>query len=539
MKKVGRALLSVYEKAGVVELAAALVRHRIEMLSTGGTAALLKAHGMPVRPVDEVTQFPEMLDGRVKTLHPRIHGGILAQRGKAEHRAQLAAHGIDPIDLVVVNLYPFEATIAKAGVSFEEVIENIDIGGPAMVRAAAKNFEDVAVLTDPADYEGVIAELAANDGALGRPTRYRLACKAFALTAAYDSLIAGYLGERQPGAREAKRAARLVSAAQLPTVMAPLFIKQQALRYGENPHQQAALYRTAVPAPDSVVGARQVHGKELSFNNYMDLHAAVELVREFETTAVVFIKHMNPCGVAQLCAGTEKLVEVYRKAREVDAVSAFGGVVSLNAVVDEATAREISGAFIEAVIAPGFSAAALEVLTQKKNVRLMELPALLPGHAFEEDYLDIKRISGGALVQTRDTALFAASQDGELRTVSRREPTASERRALLFAWKIAKHVKSNAIVYALEDRAVGIGAGQMSRVDSAKIAVMKAASPTKGAVMASDAFFPFRDGIDAAAEAGITAVIQPGGSVRDEEVIAAANEHGMAMLFTGMRHFRH
>jgi phosphoribosylaminoimidazolecarboxamide formyltransferase/IMP cyclohydrolase len=518
-----RALISVSDKAGLSELAKALLRHGVEILSTGGTAAALKASGAEVIEVGAYTGFPEMLDGRVKTLHPRIHGGLLGRRDLPAHEAQMKEHGIEPIDLVVVNLYPFEATVAR-GAGFAETIENIDIGGPSMIRSAAKNHESVVVLTDPADYAALIAALDAGGGTTPLTLRRQLAAAAYARTAAYDAAIAawfaGELHETYPR--------RLTIAATL----------AQSLRYGENPHQNAALY-ASTPARPGVASARQVQGKELSYNNINDTDAAFEAVAEFAEPAIAIIKHANPCGVA--IAAT--LDQAWAKAFACDTVSAFGGIVAANRKLDGATAKAIAQIFVEVVIAPGADDDALAVFAQKKNLRLLlteGLPdAAAPGLTF-------KSLAGGLLAQSRDNGRVTRA---ELKTMTKRAPSEAEFADLLFGWTVAKHVKSNAIVFVKGGATVGIGAGQMSRVDSARIAVMKAAeqarvagepSPrTQDAVVASDAFFPFPDGLIACAEAGATAFIQPGGSMRDAEVIAAADARGCAMVATGMRHFRH
>ena len=526
--KIQRALLSVSEKEGLTPLARALVELGVELISTGGTARLLREQGLPVRDVAEVTGFPEMLDGRVKTLHPKIHGGLLGRRDDPAHRRQMTEHGIVPIDLVVVNLYPFEATLRTPSVTPEEIIEQIDIGGPSMVRSAAKNHHDVAVVVDPADYDAVRQELTELRGALRLETRRRLAGKAFAHTARYDGVIADYFAQ-PPGGEE--------GTPRFPHTLRLQWEKVQNLRYGENPHQLAAFYRDAAGSEPSVARAKQVQGKELSFNNLLDANAALELVREFSVTAAAIIKHNNPCGVAT----DPLLVESYRKARATDPTSAFGGVIAFNETLDEATARELAATFVEVVVAPDFSPSALEVLKAKPAVRLLATGPLGNMSGAAPSWLDFKRIVGGLLLQERD--LGRLEDLGKLRVATRRRPTPAEYEALAFAWIVAKHVKSNAIVYARggarAGQTVGIGAGQMSRVDSVRLGAMKAQSPLAGTVMASDAFFPFRDGIDEAAKYGITAVIQPGGSMRDDEVIAAADEHGLAMVFAGMRHFRH
>ncbi len=524
MARIGRALISVTDKRDVVTFARGLADLGVEILSTGGTAARLTEAGIGVMPVQDYTGFPEMLDGRVKTLHPKIHGGILGRRDLATHRDAMAAHDIRPIDLVAVNLYPFEQVTA-AGAALDEAIENIDIGGPAMIRSAAKNHAAVSVVVDPDDYETVLAEIHAT-GAVSDATNARLARKAFALTARYDGAIADYLGARTAEGRRTPYGETLHLG----------FVKLQDLRYGENPHQTAAVYRDRTLGEPSVVGARQLHGKELSFNNLVDADAALALVREFEETAAVVIKHTNPCGVATSRVG---LLDAFRKAKAGDPVSIFGGIVGVNRVVDLETATALAEVFLEIVVAPGFAPDALAFLaaaSKAKNLRLLEVPSLpergCPG-------IDFRRIVGGLLVQERDGGRVRAA---DAKVVTRRRPTPEELVALDLAWPVAKHTKSNAIVFARTEQVVGVGAGQMSRVDAARLAVMRAEThglPTAGTVVASDAFFPFRDGLDVVAAAGATAVIQPGGSLRDVEVIAAADEHGMAMVLTGMRHFKH
>ncbi len=515
MGPIKRALISVSDKSGVAEFAKKLHGQGVEILSTGGTASLLQENGVPVTAVSDVTGFPEMMDGRVKTLHPKIHGAILGRRDVAAHTDAMREHGIVPIDLVAINLYPFEATIAKENCTLEDAVENIDIGGPAMIRSAAKNFNDVAVVVSPRDYDVVIQEMQAHDGALTAKTRQRLSRDAYAHTARYDAIITRYLsGQLDPGA--------------FPPLHIEPYEKVQDLRYGENPHQAASLYRGVRARPSDIVAAKQLQGKELSFNNFLDLNAAWELVTEFEGSASVIIKHSNPCGVAT----GDDANAVFVRARETDPVSAFGGILGFNRPVGETLAREIIQNFVEAVVAPGFDPKALEVFASKKNIRLMELP--LPDNPSRET--DLKRIGGGVLVQDLDAI---AHDPAKLKTVTSRAPTGREMQDLLFAWVVAKHVKSNAIVYARDGATLGVGAGQMSRVDSARLAVEKANEPLKGCVMASDAFFPFRDSVDAAAEHGVAAIIQPGGSIRDEEVIKAAEEHGIAMVFTGLRHFKH
>ena len=509
MAKISRVLLSVTDKTGILEFASALAAMGAELISTGGTARLIRDAGIPVADVSDVTGFPEMLDGRVKTMHPMIAGGILAMRGNPEHMAAIQAHGIAPIDMVVVNLYRFEEVAAKAGAPLAELIENIDIGGPTMLRAAAKNYQDVAVVTAPEDYASVIEEMRASGGTLSLDTKWRLARKVFRTTAAYDAAISARLEQ-------------VDAAGPLPLDLAIRAPKLMDLRYGENPHQAAALYGRP---GQGIAGAAQLHGKELSYNNLVDLDAAWQLVNEFQRPAVAIVKHTNPCG----CAEQDTLAEAYRKAFEADPVSAYGGVIGINRTIDEATAREIARTFIEAIAAPDYSAEALALLAAKKNLRLMRVA---PG----ADSLVVKSISGGYLAQTADSAKLDRAS-AVVKT--RREPSEAEWAALEFGWKVAKHVKSNAIVYARAGQTVGVGAGQMSRVDSVKLGAMKAVLPVAGTVVASDAFFPFADGVEAAAANGATAFIQPGGSVRDAEVVAAADRLGVAMVFTGVRHFRH
>ena len=533
MIHIRRALLSVSDKAGLIEFARGLAALSIELVSTGGTARALRQAGLRVTDVAEVTGLPEMLDGRVKTLHPRIHGGLLAVRGNPEHERQLIAHGIAPIDLVAVNLYPFEATLARPHVTLAEAIEQIDIGGPALLRSAAKNFTDVVVVADPADYPAVLAELRQNAGALPPATRVELARKAFAHTARYDALIAGFfdrLSAEGARLRPESPLSALGARPPFPRLLELRLEKVQDLRYGENPHQRAAFYRD-LDRREGLAAARQLHGKDLSYNNLLDLHAAWELTREFAEPAAVVAKHGNPCGAAT----ADILLDAYTSARAADPVSAFGGIIALNRPVDGATARAIASTFMEAVAAPAYSEEALSVLCQKKNLRVLEIPADAPSGPAAGGF-EMRRVRGGVLVQEQDGATL---DHAALRTVTRRPPSEAERRALRFAWNVVKHVKSNAIVLATARATVGVGAGQMSRVDSVKLAIAKAGPAARGTVLASDAFFPFRDGVDAAAAAGVTAVIQPGGSVRDAEVIAAADEHGMAMDFTGIRHFRH
>ena len=517
MKKISRALISVSDKTGVDELAAGLTALGVEILSTGGTAKLLREKGLRIRDVSDLTGVPEMLDGRVKTLHPKVHGGILAVRSNPEHQNQASVQGIEFIDLVVVNLYPFEKTAARAGASLEELIENIDIGGPAMIRSAAKNFEDVTVVVDAADYLSLLAEIRNRQGCVSRETRARLARKAFATTATYDGAVSTALQQR--------------AGANLPENLHLNVRKAFELRYGENPHQKAALYVNPSAAGRGLAGAKQLQGKELSYNNLVDLEAAWRLVQEFRQPATAIIKHTNPCGVAT----STTLAASYQHALAVDPVSAFGAVVAFNQRVDDATAEALAKLFVEAVIAPGYEPATLRRLSAKKNLRLMDMSAIS-----DDDYgLQLKSIGGGLLVQTPDTQ---AADPAQWKCITERQPTEAEGRALIFAWRVVKHVKSNAIVYARDGVLVGIGAGQMSRVDAVRLGAMKASElghSLKGTVVASDAFFPFADGVEEAGKAGATAVVQPGGSIRDAEVIAAANQLGLAMLLTGERHFLH
>jgi phosphoribosylaminoimidazolecarboxamide formyltransferase/IMP cyclohydrolase len=515
-----QALVSVSDKTGALELARGLRRLGFGILSTGGTARLLADAGVEVTEVGDYTGFPEMLDGRVKTLHPKVHAGILARRDLPAHMQALARAAIPTIDIVVVNLYPFVQTIARPDCTFEEAIENIDVGGPTMVRAAAKNYQHVGIVTDPQDYGEVLAELAASGGALSLATRLRLARKAFSHTAAYDSAIGNYLSAFDA---KGQRGA-------FPEQLNLNYSKVQDLRYGENPHQQAAFYRDLRRVPGALSNYVQLQGKELSYNNIADADAAWECVKTFEAPACVIVKHANPCGVA-VAAGT---LTAYQRAVSTDPTSAFGGIIAFNRELDAATAEAVMQQFVEVLVAPAVSAAARNALAGKHNVRVLEV-ALEPG----SNDLDIKRVGGGLLVQTPDTRNLGAA---ELRVVTRVEPTAQQLQDLLFAWRVAKFVKSNAIVFCKDGMTVGVGAGQMSRVDSARIAAIKAQNAgltLDGSVVASDAFFPFRDGLDVVVGAGARAVIQPGGSMRDKEVIAAADEHGVAMVFTGVRHFRH
>jgi phosphoribosylaminoimidazolecarboxamide formyltransferase / IMP cyclohydrolase len=521
---VERALISVFDKTGIVDFAKRLAALRIEILSTGGTSKLLREAGLTVRDVSDFTGWPEMLGGRVKTLHPKVHGGLLYRRKHADDEKQAAEHGITPIDLVVVNLYPFEATAAKVGLTAEELIENIDIGGPTMLRSAAKNFESVTVITDPADYATVAAQLeGSRETSLA--TRVNLARKVFATTSSYDGLITTELERLSTASGHIA----LEQKPQLPERVHIALLRQQELRYGENPHQAAALYIPAGHAPQGLAASRQLQGKELSYNNFVDLEAARSLAAEFKKPAAVIIKHNNPCGTAE----QPTLRDAYLKAYACDPTSAFGGVLAFNNILDAATAEEVAKLFVECIVAPGFDEKAKAIFAAKKNLRLLELPS---GALGPEGELQLKRIFGGMLVQQPD---LGELQDAELRTVTKRVPTAEEMLTMRFAWKVSKHVKSNAIVFARESATLGVGAGQMSRVDSVKLAVMKAQVPLQGSVVASDAFFPFPDGVEEAAKAGATAVIQPGGSMRDNDVVAAADRLGLAMVFTGLRHFLH
>jgi phosphoribosylaminoimidazolecarboxamide formyltransferase/IMP cyclohydrolase len=514
MSKVRRALISVSDKTGIVELSRKLVEQEVQIISTGGTFQLLQKEGLPVTQISEVTGFPEILDGRVKTLHPKVHGGLLAVRDKASHEQACADNGIEFIDLVVVNLYPFKATITKEGFTYEEAIENIDIGGPSMLRSAAKNHRDVTVLVDPADYAVVLEELAA-DGATTLATRKRLAAKTFRHTAAYDSLIASYL------TGEVKES--------LPDQLTLPYEKVSTLRYGENPHQQAAYYKNALATADQLVSAKQLQGKELSYNNIQDTNAALEIVKEFTEPAVVAVKHMNPCGVAI----GETILEAYQRTYEADPVSIFGGIIAANRPIDAATASKMKEIFLEIIIAPSFSEEAQQILSEKKNLRLLEL-------AFSNDAKQstwkTTSIDGGILIQEQDSEKITREM---CQIATDRTPTEAEWDELLFAWKVVKHVKSNAIVLTKDNRTIGVGAGQMNRVGAAEIAIRQAGESAKGAVLASDAFFPMSDTLEKAAEAGIRAIIQPGGSIRDSESIEEANKHGIAMVLTGVRHFKH
>jgi phosphoribosylaminoimidazolecarboxamide formyltransferase / IMP cyclohydrolase len=518
MSGIQRAILSVTDKTGLVDFARKLAGMGVELISTGGTAKLLRGSGLTVKDISELTGFPEMLDGRVKTLHPKVHGGILHRRDNPLHRTAVAEHSIEPIDMVVVNLYAFEKTAAMPEVRFEELIENIDIGGPSMIRSAAKNFQDVAVVTSPADYNAIAEEMASHAGALSQATKWRLAQKAFATTAAYDSAIASTLERVRVNGRF-----ELHPPEAFPQNLRLSFRKTMDLRYGENPHQKAAMYSDG--SATGVANAHQLQGKELSYNNIVDLQAAWDLAQEFEEPVCAIIKHTNPCGTAT----GKTLLDAYKKAVECDPVSAFGGVIGVNRPIDAATAGEMAKLFLEVIGAPAFDEGAKAKFATKKNLRLV-------GVAPSQAKWTLKNVSGGILLQDADVRPL---QDGDLKIVTRREPTPDEKRALLFAWKVCKHVKSNAIVYARDGQTVGVGAGQMSRVDSCKIGAMKAQLPLKGTIAASDAFFPFPDGVEEIARAGATAIIQPGGSVRDQEVIEAADRLGLAMIFTGVRHFRH
>lgn len=514
MAKIKRALISVSQKRGIVEFAKSLISMGIEIISTGGTRKALTEAGIPAIEISEYTGFPEMLHGRLKTLHPKVHGGLLARRENPEDMKEIEKHGIGLIDMVVVNLYPFEATVSKPDVTMEEAIENIDIGGPAMLRSASKNFRDVAVIVDPDDYDKVIDEMKKNGGDLTYETRLNLAKKVFEHTARYDSIISNYLS-------------RLISKEELSETITLNLKKVATLRYGENPHQKAAFYSDDMGGL-SLARAEIIQGKEMSFNNYLDTHSALMLCLEFDEPACVIIKHNNPCGVA---IGSNPK-EAYIKACKTDPVSAFGGVLAFNRPLDGDAAEEIIKLFIEVIIAPDYEKSALDIFSKKPNIRLLRLPEMMASL----NGWDIKRIAGGLLLQEWDKGMVDVKN---LKSVTKRQPTPEEMEALSFAWKVVKHVKSNAIVYAKKDRTVGIGIGQTSRVYSAKIGALNAQEPVKGCVAASDGFFPFRDGIDVLHDYGVTAVIQPGGSLKDDEVIKAADEHGMAMLITGMRHFRH
>ena len=524
------ALLSVSDKTGIVDFARALSERGVKLVSTGGTARLLAASGLEVTEVAELTGFPEMLDGRVKTLHPRIHAGLLARRDLPEHMAALAQHDIGTIDLLVINLYPFAQATARPDCTFDDAIENIDIGGPAMLRAASKNWQDVTVVIDPADYPRVLAEL--GEGGVRRDTKFALAKKVFAHTAAYDGMISGWLSALPEGAQA--HGGSVPQRSEYPATYTLQLSKMQDMRYGENPHQSAAFYRDAQPAPGTLAYWRQLQGKELSFNNIADADAAWECVKTFDVPACVIVKHANPCGVA--IAGSA--AEAYAKAFKTDPTSAFGGIIAFNRPLDRAAAEAVTRQFVEVVLAPAVSADARAVLGARQNVRVLEVP-LPPGGASSGNAYEWKRVGGGVLMQSADTRNV---QPSELRVATQRHPTQKQMADLMFAWKVAKFVKSNAIVFCADGMTLGVGAGQMSRVDSARIASIKAEKaglPLAGSAVASDAFFPFRDGLDVVCDAGATCVIQPGGSMRDDEVIAAADERGIAMVLTGVRHFRH
>ena len=522
MAKIQRALLSVSDKTGLVDLAKFLTSHGVELISTGGTYKALQEAGLSVTYISDVTGFPEILDGRVKTLHPAIHGALLAIRDSAKHQQELAHERIQPIDLVVVNLYPFAATIAKAGVTLEEAIENIDIGGPSMLRSAAKNHRDVTVVVDPADYPLLIQEIEANQGGTSLEFRKRCAVNVFRMTALYDSMIFNYFNTAYNQADK-----------EYPDLLQLSFVKQQSLRYGENPHQKAAFYRETSPRPGTITTARQLHGKELSYNNIGDGNAALELVKEFGEPAVVAVKHANPCGV-----GTGATIfEAYQKAFESDPVSIFGGIIALNREVDLDTATPMIEMFLEIIIAPSFTGAAFDLLAKKKNLRLLEVPELAvnSGSILTPD-LDMKKVAGGLLVQETDVITL---NPADLKTVTKRQPTPAELDELLFGWKVVRYVKSNAIVLTRNHGTIGVGAGQMNRVGSARIAIEQAGSKAKGSCLASDAYFPMPDTVEVAAQAGITAIIHPGGSLHDQDSIDMADRYNIAMVITGIRHFRH
>lgn len=520
MNKINRVIISVSDKTGISNFAKGLEEYDVEILSTGGTAKQLRDSGVTVMDISEYTGSPEILDGRVKTLHPKIYGGVLALRDNDTHLQQMTENGMEPIDMIIVNLYPFEEVIKKDNVDLMEAIENIDIGGPTMLRAAAKNYQYVTLVTHPEDYEDLLKELKENNGSISAETNFRLAVKAFSYVARYDAAISNFLGAIDPDGGENK----------FPPSLTIHMDKKMKMRYGENPHQEAAFYVQSGFEEPCISNSTQLQGKELSLNNIYDTDAALEAVKDFTETACVVVKHNNPCGVAT----DESVVEAFLKAKACDPVSSFGGIVAFNREVDEATAIELAAMFLEVVIAPSYSEKALEVLSSKTNLRVMKTPELqLTANAG----LDFKKVIGGALIQDRDTGVDKDFDD--MKAPTKRQPTPEELSALKFGWKVCKHVKSNAIVFAREGQTVGIGAGQMSRVDSVKIATIKAELPTQGATLASDAFFPFRDGIDEAAKAGITAIVQPGGSIRDQDIIDACDEHGIAMVFTGFRHFKH
>ena len=518
--EIKRVLISVTDKKGIVEFARKLTEFGVEILSTGGTADQIRKSGIDVTDVSDYTGFPEMMDGRLKTLHPRIHGGLLALRDNEEHTRAAKEQGIGFIDMLVINLYKFEDTVAKEDCTIEDAVENIDIGGPAMLRAAAKNYRFVTVVTDPEDYPKVLKEMDETGGKISENTNFALSVKTFQLTARYDAAISNYLGRISPEGEKRE----------FPDTFTIQFTRAQDLRYGENPHQKATFYGEEDTSLSAISNAKQLQGKELSYNNIMDGDAAWNMVSDFDLPTVVVMKHSNPCGAA---TSDSEIIAAYKKAMETDPLSAFGGIVAFNKKVDKKTAEEIVKTFLEVIIAPGFDKDAMEILNTKKNMRVLEIPY---SSEKQDTGYDFRRVAGGLLVQDRDTELTDIKN---AQVVTKRAPSEEEYQALDFAWRVVKHVKSNAIVYATKDQIVGVGAGQMSRVDSVKIAMMKANLPTKGTVLASDAFFPFRDGVDMAAEAGVTAIVQPGGSIRDEESIKAADEHGIAMIFTGTRHFRH
>ena len=521
MVQIKRAIISLSNKSGIIDFAKKLSEMGVSILSTGGTAKALKEAGINVTDISAYTGFPEMMDGRVKTLHPKVHGGILGRRDNEEHMKQMKGADIEPIDMVVINLYPFEAVTSRPDCTFEEAIENIDIGGPSMVRSAAKNFEFVAVVTDPSDYSAILKEMEGSGGTLSRETRFRLARKAFATTARYDLLISHYLENA---------ATKKEESIHFPEIYTPVFEKVQHLRYGENPHQRGAFYRELGYNGAAISRARVLQGKEMSYNNYLDANSALELVREYDEPSTVIIKHNNPCGVAS----ADDLKDSYCMARDTDPVSAFGGVIAFNTLVDEYTAEEVLKMFVEVIVAPEYTEEALKLFQKKGNVRLLEVGPL---DAIPEGYMDFKRVVGGVLLQDMDQGINGDLNN--LKVVSSRQPTEEEIESMRFSWRVCKHVRSNAIVFGRGKQTIGIGAGQMSRVDSVKLAISKARTDVRGCVMASDAFFPFRDAIDEAAGVGITAIIQPGGSIKDHDVIKAIDEYKMAMVFTGVRHFRH
>jgi phosphoribosylaminoimidazolecarboxamide formyltransferase / IMP cyclohydrolase len=519
MARIKRALISVSDKTGLIDLAKFLCESQVEIISTGGTYKTIQEAGLPVTYISEVTHFPEILDGRVKTLHPAIHGGLLAIRDSAEHQQQLEEQQILPIDLVVVNLYPFAATIAKTGVTLEEAIENIDIGGPSMLRSAAKNHRDVTVVVDPSDYSRLIEEMKANQSETTLEFRKKCAVNVYRLTSLYDAMIFNYLNNQYNTIPD-----------EYPDLLQLTFIKKQSLRYGENPHQKAAFYQETAVAPATITHARQLHGKELSYNNISDGNAALELLKEFSEPAVVAVKHANPCGVG---IGSD-IYNAYQKVYQSDPISIFGGIVALNREVDVKTAGAMSELFLEIVIAPAFSVEAFDLLAKKKNLRLLELPEL--GKTKSSSGFDLKKVSGGLLIQDLDLAQLNPS---DLKVVTQRQPTAFELKELQFGWKVVKYIKSNAIVLTKDFGTIGVGAGQMNRVGSAMIAINQAGEAAKGSCLASDAYFPMPDTVEEAAKAGVTAIIQPGGSIKDQESIDMANKYGIAMVFTGVRHFRH